>query len=221
MTTELRRRAPGRPRRTATDAAIIRAAVELMLEGGARSTTLTAVARRAGVARATVYLRWPSRSALIGAAARAAVGGAPITFTGDIERDLRFATRFVKRVFDGPALSAVLPEIVRGVLARPPELDFDSVVPRRREFASAYAAGAAAQGFDPAVDPFLAYDVVLGTAMAHLLANGTPMSAEQAEQLGELVIRGLRRSSDAGVNHEAAGEVRPLRASGAGRAARG
>src|SRR6187200_2234421 len=87
----------GRPRRAAIDAAIVRAAVELMTEGGVDATTLTAVATRAGVARATVYLRWPTRSALVGAAARAAVGGQAFPLTGNVEVDVRVAAGWLQR----------------------------------------------------------------------------------------------------------------------------
>lgn len=185
---------PGRPRRAAIDAAIIRAAIELMTVGGVQATTLTAVAERAGVARATVYLRWPSRSALVGAAARAAVGGQVLPLTGDIEQDIRFAASFIQRVFELPSTSAILPEMMRGVLAHPPELRFDSVAPRRRDFARLYAAGAEAAGFDSTIDPHLPFDMMLGTALGHLMANGRPMTLPEAEQLAEVVIRGLRTS---------------------------
>ena len=183
----------GRPRRAAIDAGVIRAAVELMTEGGVQATTLTAVAKRAGVARATVYLRWPSRSALIGAAARAAVGGQVLPLTGDIEQNLRVGAAFMQRVFELPTTAAMLPEIIRGVLANPPELRFDSVAPRRREFARLYAEGAEAAGLDPAIDPHLPFDILLGTALAHILANGRAMTPSEAERLGEIVIEGLRK----------------------------
>src|SRR3990170_8095476 len=64
----------GRPRGPATDAAILQAVIELLAEAGLRGTTVDAVAARAGVARATVYLRWPTRDALLAAAARQALG---------------------------------------------------------------------------------------------------------------------------------------------------
>lgn len=180
----------GRPRRAAIDAAIIRAAVELMTEVGARGTTLTAVAGRAGVARATVYLRWPTRSALIGAAARAGVGGQPMPLTGDIEADIRFGSSFVQRVFQNPTFTALFPEIVRAVLAG--EVTFESVAPRRREMARIYREGAMAAGLDPALDPNLAFDMILGTAIARLLADGRPMSEASAAQLQDVIVRGLR-----------------------------
>ena len=180
----------GRPRKAATGAAIIRAAVELMTEVGVQGTTLTAVAERAGVARATVYLRWPTRSALIGAAARAAVGGRPLPLTGNLEHDIRFGTSFVQRVFDNPTFAAMLPEIVRATLAG--ELAFDSVAPRRKALARIYAERAEAEGFDTSVDPHLAFDILLGTAIAYLLANGHPMSEADASKLEDVIVRGLR-----------------------------
>jgi len=182
----------GRPRRAAIDAAIIRATVELLTEGGVQATTVTAVADRAGVARATVYLRWPSRSALVGAAARAAVGGQVLPLTGDIEHDIRFAAQFVQHVFELPSTTAILPEIMRGVLAHPPELQFDSIAPRRRDFAGLYAKGAESAGFDDRIDPHLPFDVLLGTALMSLLAKGRPMTPAEAEQIADVVIRGLR-----------------------------
>ena len=187
-------RHPGRPRRAAIDAAIVRAAVELMTEGGVQATTLTAVAQRAGVARATVYLRWPTRSALIGAAARAAVGGQVLPLTGDVEQDIRVGASWMQRVFDLPTTAAMLPEIIRGVLANPPELSFDAVAPRRREFARLYAEGAEAGGFDPMVDPHLGFDIILGTGLVRLFANRRAMSPAEAERLAEVIIQGLRRS---------------------------
>ena len=166
-----------------------------MVELGVQGTTLTAVARRAGVARATVYLRWPTRSALVGAAARAAVGGQPFPVTGDLERDVRIGTDYVQRIFAIPAFPAMLPEIVRGVLAHPPELSFDSVAPRRRDLTRLYAEGAAEQGFDLDVDPTIPFDILLGTAIAHLLATGEPMSEAKAAQLADVLVRGLRRDA--------------------------
>ena len=193
MTTEPRSTGRGRPRRAATDAAILRAAIDLVTERGAQGATLTAVAKRAGVARATVYLRWPNRSLLIGAAARAAVGGRPITLTDNITNDLDFAAAYMRQVFADPSFRAVFPEIVRGVLASPPDLSFDSVAPRRLEFGRRYAANAAAQGFTTDVDPHLAFDMLLGAGIVHLLANGRELSEDEAATVVDVLVCGLRR----------------------------
>jgi AcrR family transcriptional regulator len=55
----------GRPRDPALDVAIRRAALELLGEGGLEACALDEVARRAGVGKATIYRRWPSKDDLV------------------------------------------------------------------------------------------------------------------------------------------------------------
>lgn len=54
----------GPPRDPARDARILRAATELLAEGGYPAMTMDKAAARAGVGKATVYRRWPSRAEL-------------------------------------------------------------------------------------------------------------------------------------------------------------
>lgn len=62
------RRGRGRPRREGADEQILSIAMELLREKGYRDLTVDAVAERAGVAKTTVYRRWPSKGALVAAA---------------------------------------------------------------------------------------------------------------------------------------------------------
>lgn len=55
---------PGRPRDPEADEAILRAAVELLVERGVERTSIEQIARRAGVAKVTVYRRWSSKQQL-------------------------------------------------------------------------------------------------------------------------------------------------------------
>lgn len=64
---------PGRPRSPRADEAILAAARELMAEGGLASLTVEGTAQRAGVAKTTVYRRYPSRLDLAVAAVAALV----------------------------------------------------------------------------------------------------------------------------------------------------
>jgi AcrR family transcriptional regulator len=57
-------RRPGRPR-TADDEAIAGAVLEALVERGYDGMTVEAVARRAGVGRATLYRRWPTKTAMV------------------------------------------------------------------------------------------------------------------------------------------------------------
>ena len=62
--TSAQARPAGRPRCDATHRAVLRAAYELLAEGGLRQFTIEGVAARSGVARTTIYRWWPSKGAL-------------------------------------------------------------------------------------------------------------------------------------------------------------
>ena len=61
------KRGRGRPRREGADEEILSIARTLLAEHGYRALTVDAVAERAGVAKTTIYRRWPSKGALISA----------------------------------------------------------------------------------------------------------------------------------------------------------
>jgi AcrR family transcriptional regulator len=193
MTTEAAARHIGRPRSSATDATILEAVLNLMGDVGVAGVTVAEVARRAGVARATVYLRWPSRAALVGAAAKAVAGGKPFELTGDLERDIRRGAAFLETVFGAPYFNAILPELMRAVLADPQEITFDDLAPNREGLATEYRELAATQGFDGSIEPQLPFDLLFGSALAHLLATGTGPSPDYSRQVADVVIAGLKR----------------------------
>ena len=91
-------RSPGRPRDAAIDELVLRATIDLLAERGMEATTIQAVSDRSGIARATIYLRWPGRSALVLAALRWAIGRPPFELSGDIATDFQ---RGVERVLGG------------------------------------------------------------------------------------------------------------------------
>jgi len=65
---------PGRPRREETDRSIRGAALRLLGEGGPAAVTVEAVAAESGVAKTTIYRRYPDREALLRAVLTAAIG---------------------------------------------------------------------------------------------------------------------------------------------------
>ncbi len=84
-----RRRGRGRPRDPETDSKIVRAAADLLLQRGFDKTTVDEVAARAGVGKATVYRRWPSKDDLAVAAMESLFSVEfPEADTGSIEGDL-------------------------------------------------------------------------------------------------------------------------------------
>ncbi|MEU9832677.1 TetR/AcrR family transcriptional regulator [Streptosporangium sp. NPDC048047] len=58
-------RLPGRPRSQEVDVAVLTAALDLLIERGAGETSIERVSQRAGVTRATVYRRFPDKTALL------------------------------------------------------------------------------------------------------------------------------------------------------------
>ena len=89
-----RRRGRGRPRAPETDSKITRAAAELLLLRGFDKTTVDEVAARAGVGKATVYRRWPSKEDLAVAAMETLYSAEfPEPDTGSIRGDLAASYR--------------------------------------------------------------------------------------------------------------------------------
>jgi len=57
--------AAGRPRSPLVDRAVMRGALELFIEHGVAGASIERIAKRAGVAKTSIYRRWPSREALL------------------------------------------------------------------------------------------------------------------------------------------------------------
>ncbi|WP_042430370.1 TetR/AcrR family transcriptional regulator [Streptacidiphilus anmyonensis] len=82
-------RGPGRPREARVTSAALQAVVELITEQGVAAVTMDAVAARAGVSKPALYRRWPSKQALIVAAAETRVGPLVVADQGDLRAELR------------------------------------------------------------------------------------------------------------------------------------
>jgi AcrR family transcriptional regulator len=88
-----RRRVGAGPRRLdpSRDAAILRAAFEGVAEHGYDRLTMDDIAARAGVGKAAIYRRWPSKAAVVVSAIgwrREQMGAAPVPDTGSLRGDV-------------------------------------------------------------------------------------------------------------------------------------
>lgn len=81
-------RAPGRPLDPAVHAELLRATQDLLIEEGFERLSVDAVAKRCAASKATIYRRWPSKVALVAAAAAALYQVPEIPDTGDLREDL-------------------------------------------------------------------------------------------------------------------------------------
>jgi AcrR family transcriptional regulator len=80
---------PGRPRSTDCDRAILAATLASLVEDGYGGLSVEGVATRAQVGKATIYRRWPTKTALVVEAVGAcAFEHVPLVDTGDVRADL-------------------------------------------------------------------------------------------------------------------------------------
>lgn len=84
----LETRPPGRPVNAAIDEQLLRATQDLLIEEGFERLTMDAVARRCGASKATIYRRWPNKTALVVAAAAVLFVAPDVPDTGDLREDL-------------------------------------------------------------------------------------------------------------------------------------
>src|SRR5262249_34348980 len=90
------------------------AAVELLAEAGFARLTMEQVAARAGVGKASVYLRWPNKVALVAEAIQHRSGVVPdVPDTGSLPGDMRTFLRALLRTFGtaSRAMAAVIGEV--------------------------------------------------------------------------------------------------------------
>jgi AcrR family transcriptional regulator len=186
-------RGPGRPRRARADAAILDAVRELLAEEGYDSLSVERVAQRAGVSKATIYRRHPSKASLVVEALhenkRAAV---EYQDTGDLRADL---VRYLAGI--GRAMSSDDGHIMAGLVsavARNPELAdamrSEYIEPRRRQMLEIFRAAVDRGDLRDDVDPRVLGDVLVGALQHRFLVTGDPTGRKVAEQIVDLVLSG-------------------------------
>ncbi len=163
----------GRPRDLGKDEAVLLAARTLLAEVGYQQTTISAIARTAGVNTPAIYRRWPSREALIEEAVHGP-GGHPLPrSTGDLRVDLTTWVHIFLVRAARPAARAGVP----GLLA-----DSRTVEARQRLLAIGAPVRAAFQDLlDDAVrrgeipagaDAMFLFDLLAGTTTMQGLTRG-------------------------------------------------
>src|SRR6187431_450099 len=79
----------GRPRSKGVDESILVATLELAGEVGIKGMSMDELAQRAGVSKATIYRRWPSKEILVLQALQTALQPLDDVDTGEVVEDLR------------------------------------------------------------------------------------------------------------------------------------
>ena len=91
-----------------TERIVFEATVALVTEFGPAAVTVEAVAARSGVARSTIYRRWPDVNRLFVDAFKALTALPPIPLTGQVEQDLETFAQQYARELDDPVFFGVI-----------------------------------------------------------------------------------------------------------------
>jgi AcrR family transcriptional regulator len=188
-------RPPGRPRSAEADRAILRAAVDLLADEGYGGVTMEGVAARAGVGKATVYRRWPCKSALVvDAVTTCREHGVHPPDTGSARQDLLvFVRSFLNHLRTSDA-GRVMPALV-AELSRSPELAQafreGFVQPRRAKVLEAVGRGVQRGEVRPDVDPELVADGVVALLLHRFLVTGMELDDDLPERVVDTLWRGI------------------------------
>jgi AcrR family transcriptional regulator len=202
METSTRER-PGRPRDPEVDRRVQEAAVELFGRAGWAGFSIEAVARAAGVGKASVYLRWDSKEELLTEAVAGAFRPIAAIDTGDVRADLVALATLLLELYGGQ----------HGPAARRMTLETQSVPVlaerwesvRRSQVATARAI--VRRAVDRAQLPMgtsasLVLDALCGAAMnrpvatpAHLRARAEQTRDRYAADLVDLLLAGATRGA--------------------------
>lgn len=102
----------GRPRDDRLDATIVQATIAEVGVKGWGAATIEGIAGRAGVGRATIYRRWPSKTDLFQYAATAVMRPVEAPEAGTLVDDLFVAVLPIAGMLTDPKLSALLPSLL-------------------------------------------------------------------------------------------------------------
>jgi AcrR family transcriptional regulator len=191
-------RSPGRPRSAEADAAIVGATLEVLREEGFRGLSVEAVRQRAGVGKATIYRRFPDKSALVRAAISAIHADLSAPDTGTLRGDLDSVWAEGYRGLKGMQAATFAPRLLAEA-ADDPEMHaiFRSVLiePRREVIRTVFRRAIERGELRADIDLELLIDVLAGSVIYRLLIDAGDTSV--VEQRGpnaafDLLLDGLR-----------------------------
>ncbi|MGY8738740.1 MAG: TetR/AcrR family transcriptional regulator [bacterium] len=182
----------GRPRSEEAHQAILDATLDLLVEVGFSSLTVEGVAQRAGVGKATIYRRWPSKLPLV-VEAFGRLPGFEEVDSGRLETDLKETLKTYLANFNATSLGAVFPSLA-GERAHNPELSklLEPVARGRREpFVRIFERARERGEISEDVDIDLAADLVVGPISVMLFFRGGTPSPKMVGPIVDLALFGI------------------------------
>jgi AcrR family transcriptional regulator len=190
------KKGPGRPRSDSSRQAILRAAYELLAEGGMRAFTIEGVAARSGTAKTTIYRWWSSRGLLATEALLSHMEQATPVESASNEPALAELRRYMLGL--GELLSGKTGRVAAALIAEAQccsetaEAVMTKVIQHRRQIGSAILErGIAAGELRADIDIEAALDALFGPFYARLMLHRFPLEPGWVERLAETVLRGI------------------------------
>jgi len=189
----------GRPRDPAIHRRALHAARDVLAERGYAAVTYDEIARRAGVGKSSLYLRWPSKADLVVAAVDAGIGELGDIDTGSLRGDLReLAGRLLEAYWSRAGLAAFR---LRADARHEPDLQraIDAVRYKDsvRESRTLIRRGLLRGELPDQVSPTLIGDLIVGAILVHVMATPVHLtdtvrrrSAEYLDVLVDTVLAG-------------------------------
>lgn len=185
---------PGRQRSLAAEAAILDAAIGLLEEKPLRDVTAEAIAKRAGVSKATLYKWWPSKSHVaLDAFLHRMQLNVTIPDTGSVEGDFALQLRAVIRFYTSPQGSLFRQFIAEGQSDRGFLEEFHRKFLRTRRDAVRvmWRRGVERGEVSAELDEEIALDLIYGPMIFRLLGGHAPLGEEIAATLVSTAFKGL------------------------------
>jgi len=185
----------GRPRSDRIHRAILDATRDLLVERGFTRLRLEAVASRAGVARATIYRRWPSKEALaLDLLLELADPYLAVEETGDTREELRAVVTNAIRGLTETELGPVMRALISQIAANPAIGDpfrATVVAARREQVIRVVERGMGRGDLRPDTDPSTATELLVGPVYFRLVFGGR-LDGAFADQVVDGFLRGAR-----------------------------
>lgn len=179
--------------------ALTRAMFEEWARTGYAALSLETVARLAGVGKAALYRRWPSKLAMV--ADRLETLGVELSHdqdSGSLHGDVAAVVADLRRILRHPLIRRILPDL-HAEMPRNPDLAArirGKVQIERRKRGTALLARAVARGELPAdVDAELASDALGGMIYWRMIVTGGVADRRYLEQLTTFIVSGLRSTA--------------------------
>lgn len=187
-------RSSGRPRSERSKTAILTAVRKLLLKNGYTALTIEAVARQAGVSKATIYRWWNTKGELVLEAAEKEIAIGTVPDTGDSRADIDAAIGQLIDTFTRPLASIVIFAAITtgGSDPKMAQIFRDRYVYPWRVSAFVALERARARGDVSAEDLHFLLDVIVGTVFQRTLVMKEPMIDGLKENLLGVIFGTVR-----------------------------